>query len=59
LARGRSAEVLTLLRRFNRERGQMTVLVTHDPQVAATYERIIHMRDGLIEQDELREEVTA
>jgi len=49
---GRSAEILALLRRLNRERGQTTVLVTHDPQVAATCDRIIHMRDGLIERDE-------
>jgi putative ABC transport system ATP-binding protein len=48
----RSAEVLALLRRHNRERGQTTVLVTHDSLVAASTDRIIHMRDGLIEQDE-------
>jgi len=56
---GRSAEVLALLRRLNRERGQTTVLVTHDPQVAAICDRIIHMRDGLIEHDERRGEQAA
>ena len=49
----RSAEVLALLRRFNRERGQTTVLVTHDPKVAASTDRIIHMRDGLIDDGPL------
>ena len=34
----RSAQVLALLRRHNRERGQTTVLVTHDPLVAAAAE---------------------
>ena len=43
----RSAEVLALLRRFNRERGQTTVIVTHDPKVAASTDRTIHMQDGL------------
>jgi putative ABC transport system ATP-binding protein len=48
----RSAEVLALLRRLNLERGQTTLIVTHDPVVAARTDRIIHMRDGLVERDE-------
>jgi ABC-type lipoprotein export system ATPase subunit len=47
----RSAEVLVLLRRFNKERGQTTVIVTHDPKIAATADRTIHMQDGLIEDE--------
>jgi putative ABC transport system ATP-binding protein len=49
---GMSTEVLGLLRRFNRERGQTLVLVTHDPDVGAVCDRIIHMRDGLCERSE-------
>jgi putative ABC transport system ATP-binding protein len=45
----RSTEVLAMLRRFNRERGQTTLIVTHDPAVAASTDRTIHVRDGLIE----------
>jgi len=49
----RSAEVLALLRRFNRERGQTFVIVTHDPEVGAACDRIIRMRDGLVLESEL------
>jgi putative ABC transport system ATP-binding protein len=49
----RSAEVLKLLRRFNRERGQTFVLVTHDPEVGAACDRIIRMRDGRVLGSEL------
>lgn len=48
----RAAEVLALLRLFNRERGQTVLLVTHDAEVGATCDRIIRMRDGLIVGDE-------
>jgi 2',3'-cyclic-nucleotide 2'-phosphodiesterase (5'-nucleotidase family) len=49
---GHAIEVLSLLRRFNRERGQTVILVTHDAQVGATCDRILRMRDGLIIGDE-------
>jgi putative ABC transport system ATP-binding protein len=49
---GHSREVLELLRRFNRERGQTVVLVTHDAEVGAFCDRIIRMRDGLVVADE-------
>ncbi len=45
------AEVLRLLLRLNRERGVTLVVVTHDPEVAQHMERIIHLRDGLIERE--------
>jgi putative ABC transport system ATP-binding protein len=46
-----SAEVLHLLRAFNAEHGQTFILVTHDPEVAAACDRIIRVRDGLIQED--------
>ncbi len=53
-------DVLNLLHRFNRERGQTMVLVTHDAEVGAFCERIIHVRDGLIEDPgDLRDRLTA
>lgn len=48
----RTAEVLALLREFNRERGQTVLLVTHDAEVGDTCDRIIRMRDGVIVGDE-------
>ena len=48
----RSAEMMALLRRFNEERGQTTVIVTHDPKIAASTDRTVHMQDGLIEDRE-------
>ena len=44
----RTADVLALLRRFNRERGLTFVIVTHDPEVGAACDRIIRMRDGMV-----------
>jgi ABC-type lipoprotein export system ATPase subunit len=48
----RAVEVLGLLRRFNRERGQTVLIVTHDQEVGAACDRIIRMRDGRIVADE-------
>ena len=36
------------MRLLNRENGQTFVVVTHDPEVGAKCDRIIHMRDGNI-----------
>jgi energy-coupling factor transporter ATP-binding protein EcfA2 len=44
---------MDLLCRLNREKGQTFVLVTHDPAVADRADRIIHMRSGLIERDDV------
>ena len=43
-----SEEVVSLMRRLNRENGQTFIIVTHDPEVGAKCDRIVHMRDGLV-----------
>jgi putative ABC transport system ATP-binding protein len=49
---GRSAEILALFREFNRQHGQTFIIVTHDAEVAAACDRVIHMRDGVIVGEE-------
>jgi putative ABC transport system ATP-binding protein len=42
-------EIMDLLRRLNREEGKTFVLITHDPMVGQSVDRIILLKDGLIE----------
>jgi putative ABC transport system ATP-binding protein len=44
---GSAAEVLALLREVHAD-GQTLVLVTHDARVAATADRVVSLRDGLV-----------
>jgi putative ABC transport system ATP-binding protein len=43
------AEIMQLLLRLNRERELTLVIVTHDPAIAAQTQRVIRLRDGLVE----------
>jgi putative ABC transport system ATP-binding protein len=43
------AEVMELLEGLHRERGVALVLVTHDADVAARADRVVRVRDGLLE----------
>jgi putative ABC transport system ATP-binding protein len=43
-------EIMQLLLSLNKERGTTLILVTHDPDVAAQTQRIIHIRDGVVEE---------
>jgi len=42
-------EIISLLLSLNREHGTTLIIVTHDPNVAAHSQRIIRLRDGLVE----------
>jgi len=44
--------VLEMLSRFNRELGQTTLMITHNPEAAAIAGRILYMRDGEIVAEE-------
>jgi len=43
------AEIMSLLLGLNKERNLTLVIVTHDPSIAAQTQRVVHLRDGLIE----------
>ncbi len=43
-------EIMELLLNLNQSRGTTLIIVTHDPGVAAQTQRIIHLRDGLVEE---------
>ena len=48
-------DVLDLLHRLNRERGQTYVIVSHDPAIARSCHRIVHMESGRITRVEAGE----
>jgi putative ABC transport system ATP-binding protein len=42
-------EIMDLLLSLNRDRGTTLIIVTHDPNIAAQTQRVIRLRDGLLE----------
>ena len=46
-----SRDIMTLLRRLNKENNQTFIIVTHDYNVGKLADRIVMMRDGVIEKD--------
>jgi putative ABC transport system ATP-binding protein len=44
-------EIMQLLLGLNKERGLTLVIVTHDQSIAAQSQRIIHLQDGMIENE--------
>ena len=47
-----SAEILSLLRSLPEPGKRTVVMVTHDAAAAAYGDRIVHIRDGLVEAEE-------
>ncbi len=47
-------EIMRLFRSLHEERGLTIIMVTHEPDIAAWAERIVHIRDGRIEREERR-----
>ena len=48
----RSHEIMELIRTLNREQGITILMVTHEPDMAAYADRIIHFVDGVVARDE-------
>jgi len=40
--------VLQMLRQLNRDLGQTIVMITHNPEAVVYFDRVVHMRDGVI-----------
>jgi putative ABC transport system ATP-binding protein len=47
-----SHEIMELISSLNRERGITVVMVTHEHDIAAWAQRVVHIRDGRVERDE-------
>jgi putative ABC transport system ATP-binding protein len=43
-------EVMEILLGLNQDRGTTLIFVTHDPNIAGLTQRVIHIRDGLVEE---------
>jgi len=43
-----SEVVLEMLRRLNKDLGQTVVMITHNPEATTYFDRVVHMRDGVI-----------
>jgi putative ABC transport system ATP-binding protein len=54
-----SQEIIKLLRSLNQQYSLTVVLVSHDPNIAQQTDRIIHMKNGLIEREVKPTPVTA
>lgn len=44
-------EIMDILVSLNRDRGATVIIVTHDPNIAAQTQRVIRLRDGLLESE--------
>ncbi len=46
-------EIMDIFERLNQEQGITVILVTHEPEIARHARRVISVRDGMIESDEV------
>lgn len=51
----RSREIMDLITALNRERGITILMVTHEAEIAAHADRVIHFVDGLVSSDSRKE----
>lgn len=52
-------EILQIFRKLNEEHRITIIVVTHDTEVAHEADRVIHMKDGLIANDEVKRRTTS
>ena len=53
-----SREIISLLRKFNRENNQTVIIITHDERIALSADRVITIEDGRITKDSKTAEVS-
>ncbi len=49
-----SREIVSLLRKFNKENNQTVIIITHDERIAMSADRVISIEDGKITRNEVR-----
>ena len=54
-----SKEIISLLRKFNKENNQTVIIITHDERIALSADRVITIEDGRITRDSKKEGVKA
>ena len=54
-----SKEIVSLLRKFNKENKQTVIIITHDERIALSADRLITIEDGRITRDSKNAEVSA
>ncbi len=54
-----SKEIVSLLRKFNKENNQTVIIITHDERIALSADRVITIEDGRITRDSAGSEVSA
>ena len=52
-----SREIVSLLRKFNKENNQTVIIITHDEKIALSADRVITIEDGMITRDSASEGV--
>jgi len=47
-----SEDIMNILVELHKEQGNTLIMITHEPDMAAYCERIIHLKDGLVQREE-------
>lgn len=50
-----SKEIISLLRKFNKENNQTVIVITHDEKIALSADRVVTIEDGRITRDSAKE----